>query len=97
MAFATVTKDLVAQLDVLCITAGLGRDGAPLHGAPIAMTAASQPSIEDLLLGQVPWIPKGNLDHPSLALANGDDLLRLFHQTAQVCIAVLDEYVSPTA
>jgi hypothetical protein len=34
MAFATVTKDPVAQLDVLCITAGLGRDGDPIARSP---------------------------------------------------------------
>ena len=39
-------------IDVLWITAGLGCDGDT-----IAMTAATQPSIEDLILGAIPGIP----------------------------------------
>jgi hypothetical protein len=46
MAFAAISKDAVREFDVLWITAGLGCDGAT-----IAMTAATQPSIEDVLLG----------------------------------------------
>jgi hydrogenase small subunit len=45
-----MNKDAVTELDVLWITAGLGSDGDT-----IAMTAATQPSIEDVLLGQIPW------------------------------------------
>ena len=63
----------VAEIDVLWITAGLGCDGDT-----IAMTAATQPSIEDIVLGAMPWIPKVNLHNPFLALANGDEFLRPF-------------------
>ena len=42
-----------AEMDVLWITAGLGCDGDT-----ISMTAATQPSLEDILLGGIPWIPK---------------------------------------
>lgn len=41
------------------------------------MTAATQPSIEDIVLGAMPWIPKVNLHNPFLAEANGDDFLKL--------------------
>ena len=67
----------IAEIEVLWITAGLGCDGDT-----IAMTAATQPSIEDVVLGALPWIPKVNLHNPFLALANGDDFMRPFHQAA---------------
>ena len=57
----------IAALDILWITAGLGCDGDT-----IAMTAATQPSLEDLLLGAIPWTPKVRLYNPFLAIENGD-------------------------
>src|ERR1700727_1015962 len=78
MAFAAISKDAVREFDVLWITAGLGCDGDT-----IAMTAATQPSIEDVLLGQIPWIPKVNLHNPFLALANGEDFLKPFHDATE--------------
>ena len=85
MAFAASKKDAVTELDVLWITAGLGCDGDT-----IAMTAATQPSIEDVLLGQIPWIPKVNLHNPFLAMANGDDFLSPFHEAAAGRIEAAD-------
>jgi hypothetical protein len=41
------------------ITAGLGCDGDT-----IAMTAATQPSTEDIVRGFLPWIPKVTLHNP---------------------------------
>ena len=46
----------IVEIDVLWITAGLGCDGDT-----IAMTAATQPSIEDVVMGGIPWIPKVQL------------------------------------
>jgi hydrogenase small subunit len=46
------------------------------------MTAATQPSIEDIVLGSMPWIPKVRLHNPFLAIENGDDFLSPFHQAA---------------
>ena len=43
----------IEEIDILWITAGLGCDGDT-----IAMTAATQPSIEDIVLGIIPGIPK---------------------------------------
>jgi hydrogenase small subunit len=65
-------------IDVLWITAGLGCDGET-----IAMTAAMQPSIEDVVLGGIPWIPKVNFHNPFLAQANGDEFLKPFHEAAE--------------
>ena len=64
-----------AEIDVLWITAGLGCDGDT-----ISMTAATQPSLEDILLGGIPWIPKVNFHNPVLAYANGEDFLQPFHR-----------------
>ena len=68
----------IEQIDVLWITAGLGCDGDT-----IAMTAATQPSIEDVVSGGIPWIPKVNFHNPFLAAANGDEFLKPFHQAAK--------------
>ncbi len=68
----------IEQIDVLWVTAGLGCDGDT-----IAMTAATQPSIEDVVMGGIPWIPKVKFHNPFLAAANGDDFLRPFHQAAK--------------
>ena len=63
---------------MLWITAGLSCDGDT-----IAMTAATQPSIEDLVLGALPWIPKVNFHNLFLAYENGDEFLERFHRAAR--------------
>ena len=68
----------VTEIDVLWITAGLGCDGDT-----IAMTAATQPSIEDIVTGGLPWIPKVNFHNPFLAIENGDEFMKRFHLAAQ--------------
>jgi hypothetical protein len=62
----------IQEIDVLWITAGLGCDGDT-----IAMTAATQPSIEDVVGGALPWIPRVRLLNPFLSFENGDDGSRL--------------------
>ena len=52
----------VAELDILWITAGLSCDGDS-----VAVTGATQPSLEELLLGALPGLPKV----PSANLAFG--------------------------
>src|SRR6185312_9286157 len=68
----------IQEIDVLWITAGLGCDGDT-----ISMTAATQPSLEDLVLGAIPGIPKVNFHNPVLAYAVGDDFLRRFEEAAE--------------
>ena len=68
----------ISEIDVLWITAGLGCDGDT-----IAMTAATQPSIEDIVLGALPWIPKVHFHNPFLATENGDEFMRRFHLAAE--------------
>ncbi|MBS1791379.1 MAG: hydrogenase expression protein HypE [Acidobacteria bacterium] len=67
----------IEELHVLWITAGLGCDGES-----IALTAATQPSLEELILGALPGIPKLKLHNPVLAYENSNDFLRPFHLAA---------------
>jgi hydrogenase small subunit len=67
----------VKEIDILWITAGLGCDGDT-----IAMTAATQPSIEDIVLGVIPGIPKVNFHNPVLARENGEEFMKFFHDAA---------------
>lgn len=66
------------EIDILWITAGLGCDGES-----IAMTAATQPSIEDLVLGALPGIPRLKLHNPVYAYKNGDEFLEDFYHAAE--------------
>jgi hydrogenase small subunit len=50
----------VSDVHILWITAGLGCDGDS-----VSVTAADQPSIEDVLLGAIPGLPKVHLHNPS--------------------------------
>jgi len=68
----------IAEIEILWITAGLGCDGDT-----ISMTAATQPSIEDVLLGGIPGIPKVRLHNPFLSYEVGEDFLRPFHLGAE--------------
>ena len=61
----------VAEVDILWITAGLSCDGDT-----ISITAATQPSIEDVVLGAIPGLPKVNLHNPVLAYEVGDDFMK---------------------
>ena len=68
----------IEEIDILWLSAGLSCDGET-----IALTAATQPSIEDLLFGGIPWIPKVRLHNQFLAIENGDEFLRRFHLAAE--------------
>ncbi len=65
------------EISVLWLTAGLGCDGDT-----IAMTAATRPSLEDLVQGIIPGVPKLRLYNPVLAYEVGDDLLEAFERGA---------------
>jgi hydrogenase small subunit len=66
------------EISVLWITAGLGCDGDT-----VSLTAATQPSIEDLILGAIPGLPKLNFINPFLAYEVGDEYMRAFHLAAE--------------
>src|SRR5207248_4794615 len=44
---------------------------------------ATQPALEDVLLGALPGLPQVRLYNPVLAYANGDDFLRPFRRAAE--------------
>jgi hydrogenase small subunit len=69
----TQPEPAIPEIDILWITAGLGCDGDT-----IAMTAATQPALEDIVLGAIPGLPRVRLHNPVLAYANGEDFLTPF-------------------
>src|SRR6201988_4570154 len=69
----TQKKPAVAELHIVWITAGLGCDGDS-----VSVTAATQPSVEDVLLGAIPGLPKVHLHNPVLAYEVGDDFMKYF-------------------
>ena len=71
------TPNSLSMMHVLWITAGLSCDGDT-----ISTTAATQPSIEDLVLGALPGIPKIKLHNAVLAYENGDEFLEIWRQAA---------------
>jgi hydrogenase small subunit len=77
-AWHAATPLAIAEIDVLWITAGLGCDGDS-----IAMTAATLPSIEDVVLGGIPGLPKVKLHNPVLAYEVGDDFMRHFELASE--------------
>src|SRR2546421_5461270 len=65
----------VSEVHIVWITAGLGCDGDS-----VSVTAASQPSIEDVLLGAIPGLPKVHLHNPVLAYEVGDDFMKYWYK-----------------
>ena len=66
------------EVHILWMSAGLGCDGDS-----ISLTAATQPSLEDIVLGAIPGIPRVHLHHPLLAFEVGDDFLESWHRAAR--------------
>src|SRR3984893_19573290 len=67
-------RESIKEIDILWLTAGLGCDGDT-----VAMTAASQPSIEEIVMGGIPGIPKVHFHNPFLAYEVVEDFMRVFH------------------
>jgi hydrogenase small subunit len=65
----------VKEVDILWITAGLGCDGDS-----VSITAATQPSIEDVVMGAIPGLPKVNLHNPVLAYTVGDEFMEAWYK-----------------
>src|SRR5436305_13865091 len=60
----------VPEVDILWLTAGLSCDGDT-----VSITGASQPSLEDIVLGVLPGVPRVRLHHPVLASEAGEAFL----------------------
>jgi hydrogenase small subunit len=67
----------VKDVHVLWMTTGLGCDGDS-----VSVTAASLPSIEEVVMGEIPGLPKVHLYNPVLAYECGDDFLQHWHDAA---------------
>jgi hypothetical protein len=64
----------VKEVHVVWITAGLGCDGDS-----VSVTAATQPSIEDVVMGAIPGLPKVHLHNPVLAYEVGDEFMKYWY------------------
>jgi hydrogenase small subunit len=74
----TQRSPAIPEIDILWLTAGLGCDGDT-----ISITAATQPSLEDIVLGAIPGLPKVNFHNPVLAYRVGEGFLETFHRAAE--------------
>src|SRR6204780_4027322 len=72
---STQKAPAVKEVHIVWITAGLGCDGDS-----VSITAATQPSIEDVLLGAIPGLPKVHLHNPVLAYEVGDDFMKFWYE-----------------
>jgi hydrogenase small subunit len=72
-----IANSKIRRIQILWINAGLSCDGES-----VAITAATQPSLEDVLLGGLPGIPEVILHHPLLAFENGDEFMSFFERAA---------------
>ena len=70
----TQKEPAVKEVHVLWITAGLSCDGDS-----VSVTAATQPSIEDIVMGAIPGLPKVHLHNPVLAYEVGDDFMKYWY------------------
>jgi len=71
-------KPAIEEVHILWITGGLGCDGDS-----VSITAATLPSIEDVMLGAIPGLPKVHLHNAVLAYEVGDEFMAPFHKAAR--------------
>jgi len=69
------TSVRVEEVHIVWITAGLSCDGDT-----VSITAASQPSIEDVVMGAIPGLPKVSLHNPVLAYEVGDNFMSWWYK-----------------
>jgi hydrogenase small subunit len=71
-------KPAVEEVHVLWISEGMSCDGDT-----VSVTAASQPSIEDIALGLIPGLPKVHLHNKVLAFETGEAFVDTFRKAAR--------------
>src|SRR5262245_41160642 len=74
----TAGRAAIGEITVLWITAGLSCDGES-----VALTAATQPSLEDIILGGLPGIPAVRFYNPFYSMENGDEFIALLEQAEE--------------
>ncbi|WP_181765099.1 hydrogenase expression protein HypE [Streptomyces albidus (ex Kaewkla and Franco 2022)] len=72
------TKTALDEIHILWTSEGMSCDGDT-----VSVTAASLPSLEDVLLGAIPGLPKVHLHNKVLAYETGEDFLTAFRQGAR--------------
>ena len=73
-----LNPEINREITVLWITAGLGCDGES-----VALTAATQPSLEDLVLGGLPFLPKVRFINPFYSFENADEYIDYLERAAR--------------
>ena len=71
-------KPAVKEVHILWITAGLSCDGDS-----VSITAATLPSIEDVVMGAIPGLPKVHLHNPVLAYEVGDEFMKYWYEASR--------------
>lgn len=75
---STPTGGGVKEVHILWTSEGMSCDGDT-----VSVTAATQPSIEDVVLGLIPGLPKVHLHNKVLSPENGEDFVAAFHKAAR--------------
>jgi hydrogenase small subunit len=65
-----MANDSVEDIHIIWMTTGLGCDGDS-----VAMTSATNPSLEDIVLGALPGMPNVYVHNPVVAFENGDEMM----------------------
>src|SRR5947209_17089919 len=68
----------VKEVHVIWMTSGLSCDGDT-----VSVTAASLPSVEDIVMGNIPGLPKVHLHNPVLAYEVGDEFMKYWDLAEQ--------------
>jgi len=74
----TSNGSAVEELHILWTSEGMSCDGDT-----VSITAATQPSIEDVMLGAIPGLPKVHLHNKVLAKETGEEFLEAFYKGAR--------------
>ena len=69
------TQTRVEEVHIIWVTGGLSCDGDT-----ISITGASQPSVEDVVMGAIPGLPRVYLHNPVLAYEVGDDFVNWWYK-----------------
>ena len=78
MSTAAEAPSAVEEVHILWTSEGMSCDGDT-----VSVTAASLPSLEDVVLGAIPGLPKVVLHNKVLAYETGDDFMAAFHRAAR--------------
>ncbi len=65
----------VPEIHIIWMTSGLSCDGDT-----VSITAAMQPSIEDVVLGAIPGLPKVHVHNPVISYEVGDDFMKYWYR-----------------